>query len=144
MKKSQIVEMVREEVRKQMGRLTESVRKRPTSFVDYRYFIAKYLERVNAPQDLVDQIRDFNLAGGEVVSATYDSWQNIESDLYDSDGEFVWPHDALDYIDDAVALAISAFQESSQEEIDATKIAADFHDAIVADIGVAPGKYVKY
>jgi len=144
MKKSQIVEMVREEVRKQMGQLTESVGKRPTSFVDYRYFIAKYLERVDAPQGLVDQIRDFDLAGGEVVSATYDSWQNIESDLYDSDGEFIWPQDAIDYIDDAVSLAISAYADSAEEEFDTAKIATDFHNAIMSDVKAGPSKYVKY
>ena len=143
MKKSQIIEMVRQEVQKRMHQLTESVRKRPTSFVDYRYFIAKYLEQVGAPAGLVDEIRDFHLAGGEVVSATYDSWQNIESDLYDSDGEFIWPQDALDYIDDAVSLAISAYADSTEEEFDTAKIATDFHNAIMSDIKAGPSKYVK-
>jgi hypothetical protein len=81
MKKSELVQMIREEVLAVVANLMEAAAAPPKSFSEFRKAFAMALEQAGAPDDLVDEALDEDYEGGPIFGAIYEAWTNIEAEM---------------------------------------------------------------
>lgn len=72
--------VVKRIVRKQLKEAASTADVAPKTFKDFRRIVSGLLRDAGAPEDLVEEVSDMGNEGGEVVSATWDAWNDFSQD----------------------------------------------------------------
>ena len=116
MKKSELVQMIREEVATVVANLTEAAAAPPKSFSEFRKAFAAALDQAGAPDDIIDEARDEDYEGGPVFGAIYEAWTNIEAEMRDvrdpEERQDTWLDMVEFYVHDAVLDMASGYRNA--------------------------------
>jgi len=118
MKLQELRQLIRKTVKAQLAE-AKKIPGAPDSFNAFRIMLADALHRVNAPQDLVEEVADLDYEGSPIGGALYRPWQNIEYEL--NDPHQTWEDIVEFYVHDAVIDMVDSYKNGMNYEPGATK-----------------------
>lgn len=133
--------LIREEVEQALDEADKAKKGPPKTFAEFRKQVGAALKKAKAPPALVDEVNDTGYEGGGVVSALWNAWSNIESELKDAgpDAAKEWPDLVGYYVHDAVIDMVGEFsnpmnygpgEKKGQKRVDPGSLAAAVVDVM--------------
>jgi hypothetical protein len=116
MTKSQLQELIRNSLNKQIKETIEKAQNPPTTFFEFRKAIAKLFAAANAPEPLISEVADVDHECAGVASALYRCWVNIDEELKHvktlDESKQSWNEISEYYIRDLIVDVINEFNDS--------------------------------
>ena len=119
MELKELRKIIRTYLQTQLKEAAAAPKKAPKNLSTFRSRLADALSQVGAPDDLVDEVNDVDLQGGEIFETIYSAWENIKAELQDlkaSERDAEYPSLASSYVHDMVLDIVGAYSDSMNYE----------------------------